>query len=827
VASQTHAIVFPAAPATSSRGWSFVQTLGPAAIVGVAYYAGCLAGFALRFPQSGISFFWPPTAVLTVALLLGAPRSWALFLSTALAAHAVAHVQDGVPPGALLIQFLGNACQALIAAAIVRRYQRPRPLLADTRNVLIFVAGVCVIAPAVASLIPASVYVSLGWAPDFVDAWLARSVSNAVASLSLIPALVGACQFVLARPVRPPARIAEFGLLLAGILLAHYATAFLLSSDLLGLSVVLYAPTPFLIWAMVRFGLPGLSFALLWTTLLTASLAAAGVSPLLAAVAANGLLGVQVLVGAEAILMMIIGGLLEDRRVEHARLVEVAVENEAMLSELRRTQHRYELATASGAVGVWDTDLGEGRVRLDGDVATRLGYGADEIENTTAAWFRLVSPADRAEVESQFAAMRTGISSGVDLECRMCRRDGTFRWFAIKGAVTETVSGTPRRASGTYTDITERKEADGALRDATAALARTWRAVTLAEFSASLAHELNQPLAAIAANVEAGIHGLDGGASTNEIRRALNDTFAESRRAAQIVARTQAMFSSGGSERAPLRLSDAIRDIVSVAQPRLRELDIALELRLDDGIGEILADAVQVRQVLMNLVGNAIEAMRDAPAVRRRLRIMTRRCRNVAVIDVRDTGTGFPPDTRARIFEPFYSTKPEGTGMGLAICRSVIESHGGSICALRNAGAGATFRIRMPLAEPAPAIPPPSVARRVLIVDDHDGIRASIARLVHAGGHEVAEAASGAEAMTLARVFQPECAIVDISMRGMNGLELARQLKAQHADGHLHLIALTGYRDDGLREACLAAGFDTYLIKPEGIHRIHAVLARA
>jgi two-component system, LuxR family, sensor kinase FixL len=826
VASQAHAIALPAAPADSARGWTFVRILGPAAVVGLAYYAGCLAGFALRFPQSGISFFWPPTAVLTVALLLGAPRSWGLFLSTALAAHAVAHLQDGVPPGALLIQFLGNACQALIAAAIVRRYQRRRPLLADTRNVLIFVAGVCVAAPAVASLIPASVYVSLGWAPNFVDAWLARSLSNAVASLSLVPALIGACQFILARPVRPPARVTEFGLLLCGIVVAHYATAFLVRSDLLGLSVVLYAPTPFLIWAMVRFGLSGLSFAVLWTTLLTASLAAAGLSPLLATAAANGLLGVQVLVGAEAVLLMIIGGLLEDKRVEHARLIEAAVENDVMLTELRVARHRYELATASGAVGVWDGDLREGHVHLDGDVATRLGYRADEIENTTAAWMRLVSPADRPEVESQLAAMRTGISSGVDLECRMCRRDGSFRWFTIKGAVTERVGGMATRASGTYTDITERKEADAALREATAALARTWRAVTLAEFSASLAHELNQPLAAIAANVEAGIHGLDGSASTNEMRRALNDTLTESRRAAQIVARTQAMFSTGGSERVPLRLSDAIRDIVSVAQPRLRELEIALELRLDDTVGDVLADAVQVRQVLMNLVGNAREAMRDSPAARRRLRIITRRCRSVAVIDVRDTGCGFPPDVRARIFEPFYSTKPDGTGMGLAICRSVVESHGGSICALRNAGAGATFRIRMPLAEPPPAIPPPSVARRVLIVDDHDGIRASIARLVHAGGHEVAEAASGAEAITLARVFQPDCAIVDISMRGMNGLELARQLKAEHADGRLRLIALTGYRDDGLREACLAAGFDTYLIKPEGIHKIHAVLAR-
>jgi CheY-like chemotaxis protein len=273
-------------------------------------------------------------------------------------------------------------------------------------------------------------------------------------------------------------------------------------------------------------------------------------------------------------------------------------------------------------------------------------------------------------------------------------------------------------------------------------------------------------------------------------------------------------------------LNDAVHDIVQVALPRLRELDIALDLALDGTIGEVFADGVQLRQVLMNLVGNASDAMRETPAGRRRLRITTRRCRQAAVVDVRDTGGGFALQTRARLFEPFYSTKPDGTGMGLAICRSVVESHGGSICALQNAGEGATFRIRLPLEEPAVDLPRASTIRRVLIVDDHDGIRSSIVRLVHAAGHHIAEAASGAEALAIARTFHPEFAIVDISMRGMSGLEFARRLRAEHHDGRLRLVALTGYRDGDLRQACRAAGFDHYLVKPEGIRRIHNVLAR-
>jgi CheY-like chemotaxis protein len=300
----------------------------------------------------------------------------------------------------------------------------------------------------------------------------------------------------------------------------------------------------------------------------------------------------------------------------------------------------------------------------------------------------------------------------------------------------------------------------------------------------------------------------------------------ESERASQIIERTRAVFAKRPTRHTPLNLNDVVTEIVRITQPRLREGDVVLDLKLSENLVSVLADAVQMQQVLLNLVINAGDALRDVPPGRRRLRISTRQVRNVAVVDVRDSGPGFPPHARERLFEPFHTTKTGGTGMGLAICRSIMESHGGSLTALKNAGDGATFRIKLPVAEsPASSVESPA-RKRVLIVDDHDGMRASLTRLVQAWGHEVAVAADAANALTVASTFKPEAAVIDISLEGTSGLDLARRLREDHRGGRLHLIALTAYRDDDIRQSCFAAGFDTYLIKPEGIQKIQQLLGR-
>ena len=205
---------------------------------------------------------------------------------------------------------------------------------------------------------------------------------------------------------------------------------------------------------------------------------------------------------------------------------------------------------------------------------------------------------------------------------------------------------------------------------------------------------------------------------------------------------------------------------------------------------------------------------------------------------------GIAAENLERIFEPFtQSHQPlinpsSGLGIGLSVVRRIVELHGGHV-KVTSAGssAGSEFVVSLPVAaaDTRPDLGPNKIgktpapfgalrARRVMIVDDHQEIRASVTRLARAWGHEVAVAADGPSALSLADAFQPECAIVDLSMPGMNGIELARRLRQRFPAAQLRLIALSGYADADIRDACLGAGFDAYLVKPGDIPELQRLI---
>src|SRR4029453_1401186 len=215
-----------------------------------------------------------------------------------------------------------------------------------------------------------------------------------------------------------------------------------------------------------------------------------------------------------------------------------------------------------------------------------------------------------------------------------------------------------------------------------------------------------------------------------------------------------------------------------------------------------------------------------------------------AVLRVRDNGIGIVPGKLERIFEPFTRSHPplthpsSGLGIGLSVVRRILELHGGHIMVTSGGvGAGSEFVVSVPVT-PADMRDDPGVrepretagsgrtqrVRRVMIVDDHEEIRKSVPRLVRSWGHEVAVANDSPSALSLAEAFQPDCAVVDLSLPGTNGIDLARYLRQRFPAAQLYLIALTGYAGVDIREGCLAAGFDAHLVKPGDIHLLEKLL---
>jgi len=253
---------------------------------------------------------------------------------------------------------------------------------------------------------------------------------------------------------------------------------------------------------------------------------------------------------------------------------------------------------------------------------------------------------------------------------------------------------------GAVMDVTERKQAADALLKTQTELAEVSRLTTMGELAASIAHEINQPLAAVVSNAQTCASILRAEApSLREVEDAVEDIAEAGKRASDVIARIRLLLRKGVSEPVELSVNDVIHDVVELTREMTQMNGVLLDTRLADDSPRIVADRVQLQQVLINLVTNAVDAMSYINDRPRRLTITSSRKDgthvDVAVIDV---GAGIDPTHQARIFEPFFTTKADGMGMGLAICRGIVESLGGRLWATSNADFGTTVRFALPAA---------------------------------------------------------------------------------------------------------------------------------
>jgi PAS domain S-box-containing protein len=339
-----------------------------------------------------------------------------------------------------------------------------------------------------------------------------------------------------------------------------------------------------------------------------------------------------------------------------------------------------------------------------------LGYTEEELRNLTP--FDIAYEDDRAAAEpirSEFD-MLAGRSKDSDamisdgptfrqVETRCRRKDGSLIWVNVITSVMPESNDDRFSLAAMIVDITARKHTEGVLEQARAELRRLNRVMLLGEMTASIAHEVNQPIAAVITNANAGLRWLEAQPpDVLEIRQALARIARDGNRAAEVIDRIRSLTRKRPPHAALLDVNEIVGEVITLMHTEVQKASVECRLELHELLPPSPLDRVQVQQVFMNLILNAIEAMGRVQDRPRELDIFTgREDANHVYVEVRDTGPGFDPESADRLFHSFYTTKPESMGMGLAICRSILEAHGGSISASPNRPHGAIFRCTLPV----------------------------------------------------------------------------------------------------------------------------------
>jgi C4-dicarboxylate-specific signal transduction histidine kinase len=288
------------------------------------------------------------------------------------------------------------------------------------------------------------------------------------------------------------------------------------------------------------------------------------------------------------------------------------------------------------------------------------------------------------------------------MEYRRIFSGNRVRWIAGSGTAERDPTSGSTLLRGVSVDVTESYESKESLRQQREQLSHTLRLATMNQMAASLAHELNQPLAAIVNNANAGRRMMDHGVfSQKEIVSILEDIVADGQRAGGVIRGIRAMARPDDQESTEFALGDVIDTLLPLIMVEARARNIEVKTEVEPALPRLWGNPVQVQQILINLAINALEAS-DSPSVGTRRVIIQAKAENKdgVFINVRDFGLGLPTESEDRLFEAFFTTKPAGLGMGLAIVKSLVEAHGGSVDATNAAGGGACFQVHLPIRPP-------------------------------------------------------------------------------------------------------------------------------
>lgn len=384
-------------------------------------------------------------------------------------------------------------------------------------------------------------------------------------------------------------------------------------------------------------------------------------------------------------------GELTSELVTHRKFLQESLH--ALQVSERRWQGFYDNTT----VGIAMAD-GQGRVLIANPaLQNMLGYSESEIKGVSL--IEITEASERSMTERNVHGLMDGIVSSYQLEKRYEKRNGGYLWANVSASRIPAIEGDGPWLAAIVQDISTRKQAESELAATQTELVRVSRFTAMGELAASIAHEVNQPLSAIATNSQAALRWISRDTpDLGEVVAALNRVYRDANLAGDVIARIRNFLSRGGIKHERIAVQHILYDLLRMLHTLFQTSGVQVSLLVSPALPSLNADKVQLQQVLLNLMVNAVEAMREQPAGQRMLSISAiEQATQGIVFSVCDSGPGIAPEMQPKIFDALFSTKSDGLGMGLAISRSIVENHGGWLRLEPDCGTGACFRFNIPL----------------------------------------------------------------------------------------------------------------------------------
>ena len=367
--------------------------------------------------------------------------------------------------------------------------------------------------------------------------------------------------------------------------------------------------------------------------------------------------------------------------------------------ELQRSENRMSLATSGVDVDVWEWDIERDEVWVSDSRRKRLGLREND-KLGFSAYLDNVHPDDRDTIRKIVLDTANKLED-FELEFRLVAANNETRWMRTRGRVEYGHTGKPTHMRGVSVDITERKRAEAELQELQRELAHVQRVSAIGQLSSALAHEINQPLGAILRNAEAAELFLQvDPPDLEELRDIIKDIRSDEQRASAVIERMRSLLKRSKLQLETLTVKDLIEQVVMLLHAETQLRHTTLDVDVPPDFPRVRGDRVHLQQVIMNLVMNSMEASDEGANGAHHIVIRASQTEDgMGELAVIDNGKGVPPDKLPHLFEPFFTTKPKGTGIGLAISKTIVEAHGGRITAENNPERGATFRFTLKIAE--------------------------------------------------------------------------------------------------------------------------------